>query len=312
MCDIDVIVFCYRGEEEILPMTLGRLHAELPEARIHLADDANDPLLSKTIDLLKQVSNCTYRKTYFNRNNNLNGKECVIGELELMHEIMEETVNKDGYIIKMDPDTLLLRADLIVEALNKGVKWISHNSSKGHFAGMFYAIHRSILDVILKNARVMTFPENCAEDETIGALCYIAASRDAYSWTDISIADNTRKFASLAIQKMDSQQWAHQLAYTAKEGHVITVGNSYVYGLPKGYQTKAARDLLYIFYNYDSLAKSKNWPDLSDKTPCSPLAIVNAHKLPPLSENISKGDPILRGQLVKVESSQVCEQNTNT
>lgn len=298
MVDIDVVVFCYRGEEELLPMSLGRLHAALPEARIHIMDDGADPIREEYVRKIKNVCPCTYRTTYFDRKRNLNGKECVVGELECMLDVMSENVNEDGYVIKMDPDTLVLRPDLILEAIDKGAKWISHNSMKGHFAGMFYVIHRSILESVLRNARVMSFPEHCAEDETIGALCYIAAAQGAYSWTDISIKDNTRKFAALPIQMIDTAQWVTQLAYVAKEGHIITVGNSALFGLPKSYQTKAMRDLLNVFYNYDKLAYDNKWPDIGESSPCKSLDIVNLPVNNEKSPQPFAGDAIFTGRMV--------------
>lgn len=298
MVDIDVVVFCYRGEEELLPMSLGRLHAALPEARIHIMDDGADPIREEYVRKIKAVCPCTYRATYFDRKRNLNGKECVVGELECMLDVMVENVNENGYVIKMDPDTLVLRPELIIDAIDKGAKWISHNSMKGHFAGMFYVIHRSILETVLRNARVMSFPDRCAEDETIGALCYIASAQDKYSWTDISVKDNTRKFAALPIQLIDTAQWVTQLAYVAKEGHIITVGNSALFGLPKSYQTKAMRDLLNVFYNYDKLAYDNKWPDIGESSACGPLDVVNIQSNKERGNNLSVGDSILTGRMV--------------
>lgn len=311
MVDIDVVIFCYRGEEEILPMTLGRLHSAIPTARIHLMDDAADPLRKESVAKIKAVCPCTYRLTTFDRKRNLNGKECVVGELESMMDIMEENVNTDGYVIKMDPDTLVLRPQLVLEAIDKGAKWISHNSMKGHFAGMFYVIHRSILEQVLRNARVMEFPERCAEDETIGALCYISAAQGAYSWTDISIKDNTRKFAALPIQMMDTSQWITQLAYVAKEGHIITVGNSALFGMPKSYQTKAARDFLNIFYNYDKFSAENKWPDVGEKTPCGPLEVINIPANRRRGDMLAGGDAILTGRLTSVQVPEQKEPAKN-
>ena len=310
MMDIDVVVFCYRGEEELLPMSLGRLHAALPEARIHIMDDGADPIREEYVRKIKAVCPCTYRATYFDRKRNLNGKECVVGELECMLDVMTENVNEDGYVIKMDPDTLVLRPELILDAMNNGAKWISHNSMKGHFAGMFYAIHRSILETVLRNARVMSFPERCAEDETIGALCYIASAQDKYSWTDVSIKDNTRKFAALPIQLIDTTQWVTQLAYVAKEGHIITVGNSALFGLPKSYQTKAMRDLLNVFYNYDKLAYDNKWPDIGESSSCGPLEVVNIHRNKERGTNLSAGDAILTGRMVTKQEFAVPVETT--
>lgn len=300
MTSIDIVVFCYRGEEELLPMSLGRLRGELPFARIHLFDDAKDPLREHVVKQLQELTGCTYEKTTFDRNKNLNGKECIVGELECMMKVMRENNNQTGYVIKMDPDTVVLRANLVLEAMNNGAKWISHNSMKGHFAGMFYVIHWDILQKVYDNAKVMQFPDNCAEDETIGALCYIAAAQGVYSWTDISTQANAKKFAALPVQFMESPQWINQVAYVAQEGHIVTVGNCALYGMPKSYQTKAMKDLLNVFYNYDELSYANKWPDLRDNIECGSLECINIQKNKLRGQNLATGDPILTGVIKEV------------
>lgn len=45
-----IVIFCYRGEEEILPLTIEQARTTLPLANIHLFDDKADPIPGKLAD----------------------------------------------------------------------------------------------------------------------------------------------------------------------------------------------------------------------------------------------------------------------
>lgn len=311
MAKITIVVFCYRGEEEILPMSLGRAHAALPDAHIHLFDDSTDPLKASTVEMLQERTGCSYQTTAFDRQRNLNGKECIVGELDCMLKAMDADGNKDGYVIKLDPDTLILRPNLVLDAIEAGAKWISHNSMKGHFAGMFYAIHRDILEVVYSNAQVMTLPEHCAEDETIGALCYIAAAQGTYSWTDVEHGDGAHKFAALPIQCYGRPEYWGQVIFCSRVGHILTLGNAGLYGMTKSYQTVCAKDLLSAFYNPDEAIKMINQPKNILNVKTTPLQIVNIQKNKERGKRLEFGDNILRGILTQPkEAKLIWDDNT--
>lgn len=270
---LTVVIFSFRGEEDILSYSLMQLHDVLPQASIHVFDDAGDPMRPNIVSRFETAFNVKYKKTTFDRKKNLNGKECVVGELGSMVEAMDADNNTNGFVIKMDPDTLVLRPDIVLEAIQKGVKWISHSSCNGFFAGMFYAMHRTILDKVYANAKVVEFPEDCPEDSVIGALCYLSASRSLYSWTDVSRLENRKKFAAFPIETYGTQKYWKNIAFIATTGHIVTVGNTGILGFPKSYQTVNALDLITAFKNpaetKEKLLSFMNAADLS----CEPLEI---------------------------------------
>lgn len=321
---LTIVVFCYRGEEEILPMTLGRAHAAFPEARIHLFDDSLDPLRPATVSSLQEAVGCTYTETTFDRQVNLNGKECVIGELEYMLSAMEEDGNNDGYVIKMDPDTIILRPEYVRDALYRGAEFITHNSVKGLFAGMFYVASRRVLENALVTARESSLPVNCAEDCTIGSLCYLTAHRLPHVWVDVSVAHNARYFAAVPTANLDGPRYWNDIVFCSVAGCILTVGNTALDGWTKGYQTKIAADLLWAFYNPDD-ALQRVSPDFVDKlkvAPLPPLSIKNEGLtgLKPVSREGSGAlrNPILTGAVttpkprVSVQASSSETTLTNT
>lgn len=244
-----IVIFCYRGEEEILPLTIEQARTTLPLANIHLFDDKADPIPGKLADALEEMAGVHYHQTSFNRGVNLNGAECIRGELQCMVNACDDDGNTDGVVIKMDPDTLILRSGPLLDAISKGAEWVSHNSMKGHFAGMFYAMRRGILDMVHRNAKLIELPEGAAEDETIGALCYLAAQRKSYVWTDISNPQNRQFFAAFPAQVADEPTYAQEIRFVAKHGCIITVGNTNILGMPRAYRVKIMRDLLKEYRN---------------------------------------------------------------
>ena len=280
-----IVVFCYRGEEELLPMTLSQAKAAIPNSRIHLFDDSKDPLRASQVELLKSALGCTYTKTEFDRKVNLNGKECVVGELDCMLKAMDTDSNTDGFVIKMDPDTIVLRFNLVQEAIDKGAKWISHSSTKGHFAGMFYTIHRSILEQVYENAKAIEMPEHCAEDETIGALCYIAAAKGTYSWTHTAVGDGPRKFAAFPCETYGTDKYWGNVLWCAAAGHILTVGNTGLFGLTKSWQVVNCRDLLYVFNNPEEAKKMCSTPEKLENLP-----ELHLHISGPVTEPTPKND----------------------
>lgn len=268
-------MFCYRREEELLPMVLARAKAAIPGVRIHLFDDSKDPLLPPTVAKLKELVDCSYEQTTFDRKRNLNGMECVLGELECMRKSMEEDGNEDGYLIKMDPDTLILRFCLVEEAVRNGAKWISHRSCNGHFAGMFYMMHKTILDNVIDNAKVLKFREGCPEDDTIGVLCYLAASGKRYSWTDNSTVEGARKFAAFPCDKYGTSEYWKNVLYCAFAGHILTVGNTGLFGMAKSFQVVNCRDVLWAFYYPDEAMRMCGNPDSVKNLPEIHLAMSN-------------------------------------
>ena len=307
-----LVVFCYRGEEELLPMTLSRAKAAIPGVSIHLFDDELDPLKAATVDTLIKLTGCTYERTTFDRKRNLNGKECVVGELHCMQKAMAQDDNTDGYVIKLDPDTVILRFNLVQDAIAKGAKWVSHSSTKGHFAGMFYAIHKSILDVVARNAEVMELPERCAEDETIGAMCYVAAAQGIYSWTDTDKAGNARKFAAFPCEKYNTSEYWGNVIYCAFAGHVITLGNTGLYGMTKSWQVINCRDLLWAFYNPAKAKLMVQNPEALTSLPEIELDVINIPANKARGISLESSNAILQGLVTSPLPEEVVPEEQST
>ena len=98
-------IFCYREDYKCLELCVGQIRRVDPDCTIYLFDDGKAPLARKDIPRGRDI---IYKKTYFERNRNLNGLECIRGMLSCMRDIPGREP-----IIKIDADTLLMSLEEI-------------------------------------------------------------------------------------------------------------------------------------------------------------------------------------------------------
>lgn len=124
--------------------------------RVHLAIDRSHPVPA--------VEGATIIRTSFPRNGNLNGKACVIGQLETMASLADD----DGYHLKVDSDALVM-----------GLRWLDcrdedlvgvHHPGGQSFYGFCYAVKGGSIPALLDAARAMPESRSCQEDIATGNL----------------------------------------------------------------------------------------------------------------------------------------------
>ena len=98
-------IFCYREDYKCLELCVVQIRRVDPDCTIYLFDDGKAPLARKDIPRGRDI---IYKKTYFERNRNLNGLECIRGMLSCMRDIPGREP-----IIKIDADTLLMSLEEI-------------------------------------------------------------------------------------------------------------------------------------------------------------------------------------------------------
>jgi hypothetical protein len=248
-----VCMFCYRGEEEVILMSVDTLRRRMPYANIHIFDDAGDPLPDHIIENLRRSAGVHYHVTGFARGRNLNGKAAVCGVLDSLLAAAREDGNEEGYVIKTDPDTLFLRPDEYLAMMESGCAWMTHPVVDRFFSGMFYALSVKYLPQISANAHLMEMPEDAHEDSVVGSLANIAVhnSPDGFHWFNVWNERHRYRFCSFDPHRMDEREYVR---YCARYAHILTVGNTGVAGLPQAYRVKMMRDVLDEFYKIEQSA----------------------------------------------------------
>lgn len=135
---IAVVILAFSGDNLCLKQCIRGIEEQQKKGynlQIFILDDANSPLPQE------EYKNYNYRKTYFSRNNNLNGTECSLGMLMEMVRISRQS--NAEYIMKVDSDMYIRSLDRFLEPLktNKNtVVGFRLNKLMNYVAGVTYIL----------------------------------------------------------------------------------------------------------------------------------------------------------------------------
>jgi hypothetical protein len=139
----------------------------MPTARLHVFDDGKAPI---TGSQLRQVEGLvySYERTTFERRGNLNGRACILGQLECYQRAV-----RDGIVCKVDCDTMLFRPGFLPEAfradpnlLGAGIRCPMTNG----FWGPFYGYRAEALEPLARLCQVLCPTCRLPEDLTLSGI----------------------------------------------------------------------------------------------------------------------------------------------
>ncbi len=250
-----IVLFTYRGEEELLPLQASHLAKVLPFASVHIVDDAHAPIPASLPSHLSTLHpRLHYKKSFFDRGGNLNGGECIMGMLEAMQQAADIDQNTDGIIIKLDPDTLMLRPQFILDHLSKGACWYASSSVDGMFSGMCYALTCSTLDKVKKIAcrmpwEINTEERSYPEDMSICSMAVLASGRKPHLHVNLSDSNNNSIIGAFDVLSHNKPEQYEVAIQAATRSYIVTVGNTGISGLPRAFRVKFMHDILRQFHN---------------------------------------------------------------
>lgn len=172
---IAAVWFSFAPDQCLLLESVRAFRRTLPEAALTVCDDGFCALPRLVRDRLAEWG-VTYRKTFYPRGGHLLGPENLKGQVAEMVRAAEGA----DVLVKIDCDTLLLRADW-VEALADEPQALLAGSYKGlhnYPMGHCYAVRAAVLPELLKD--VETYPgwAACFEDYEIGTRLHRLAGGD--------------------------------------------------------------------------------------------------------------------------------------
>lgn len=246
---LTVCVPTYSGEAGMVEWCVYALQKAWPQAGVHILDDKADPLPRRTLEALPP--NVDYRASTFDRKRNLNGTECVRGLLREYLACAETDGNADGYIFKIDPDTLVLRGEHVLLAMAQGSQIYSVTSEKGLFSGACYGLRvplaRRVLlaaeadGVVLDDTDGNYVPEDC----TIMGLAYALSCGGAYTHIITRGMPGTdRYFGAFDVKLLRAPGYAQMVECVAQACRIVTVGNTGVNGINPAWRIIMAEDLV--------------------------------------------------------------------
>lgn len=121
-----------------------------------------------------------YIQTTFQRRGNLNGRECILGELETFLEYSRP----GDLIVKVDPDTLFLDRDYMRGLVFSGRLHAVVRTASSVFGGYFYMLSRDLVMRVLQAVESLELGYMCGEDAVIGSLAYALAPKPVHYLID--------------------------------------------------------------------------------------------------------------------------------
>lgn len=158
MGNINLFFFCYRTETNLLLNSVAMAHSLFGYRRnaTYILYEAAQPLSYEDIKLLKETfpERTEIAPTYYNRNRNQHGQECILG----MVEAMLSRTAIDEIAVKIDPDTLVMDTTYVDRMVkNNDIKFSASYRLHPHYAmGLTYAVSGFILDDLLDD--IKAFP----------------------------------------------------------------------------------------------------------------------------------------------------------
>ncbi len=247
---ITIVLFTYRGEEELLPIQLAHLSRVLPAARVHVFDDVHDAIPDRVAEQLRERHpQLRWHTTQFNRQGNLNGQTCILGMLDAMESAVSIDGNKDGCVIKLDSDTLILKPQAIVEPFSRGCRWFAANSEEGLYSGMCYAMSVDTIKKVRNQALSLDWADlqGAPEDITIMSLAAMVTGRQPHHHCHIRDPRIAPHIGAFDVESA-SDPVAYKTAIdTAARSTLVTVGNTGIKGQPRAYRVRYMADILNAF-----------------------------------------------------------------
>ena len=233
---IAVFIMSFSGDKPCLTQCLRGIEQQQKKGyniEVFIIDDANSPLeLSE-----EQLQQVNYRKSYFNRNGNLNGTQCAHGMLIEMLRCARES--KAEYILKVDSDMYIRSLDRFLKPLEENPECvIGFKLSKDmcYCAGVTYllptkGLYKAIKDFYkwYNNEKDNTneWIKHCPEDWAITRCVTSVNDYTMYQW-DNSTDPSTWLLAPFNFKEIEKDGTITPLAITRFTMYdFVNFGNRY-------------------------------------------------------------------------------------
>lgn len=173
--NLTIFVFTYRGDESLIKGCVTNMRWCFPEARIVVADDAANPLTKPVL-----ADGILYVRTNFPRLGNLNGRDCILGELQTFLDYSRP----GDLIIKVDTDTMLIDREYMRNLCFSGLLHVGVRTASSIWGGYFYLLTRELVMTVQRAVQSLDLAFFCGEDAVIGGLAYALAPKRAHYLID--------------------------------------------------------------------------------------------------------------------------------
>lgn len=169
--------FTYAGDAELAEENALCIRHALPEAKLVIIDDAQNPCPEDIRFKLEEMG-VEWRISHWRRNGNLRGPEAILG---IVSEMLSSSENDNDILVKIDPDTALLDGkELLSFAQGNKIIW----GSASHICpmhGCAYAVRAHALKQVREILSLTNLPPHAPEDCSIAnAIMYLFPDKEQY------------------------------------------------------------------------------------------------------------------------------------
>jgi hypothetical protein len=159
------VFFTFHGDAACLKQAVRSVRKFMSEAAVVVFDDGDNPLPERDAQTLSVDH---YETTHFNRWKNLNGRECVMGELLCFLRAIEVT-GRD-HIVKVDSDTLILGPGMLLHDADM----VGHCWGRSFVYGPCYTVRgrKMVFDMLMQTRTARGL--RVEEDAAMTQLCRLA------------------------------------------------------------------------------------------------------------------------------------------
>lgn len=171
MNKVNLFFFCYKTETSLLMSSIKMAHAIFGERRLatHVLYDVAAPLTYEDQELLRNNfgnESLVIAPTYYNRNRNQHGQDCILGMLKCMNKYC----SNNSIAVKIDPDTLVFDTSYVDKFdFYKNIVFSASFRQHPHYAmGLTYAIDSKILNELIQDVEQFPAHHEALENFEIG------------------------------------------------------------------------------------------------------------------------------------------------
>lgn len=154
--------------------------------------------------------NIEYRTTNFPRRGNLRGRECLRGLLREYCKSLKKS--QAAYIVKLDPDTLVLHPDALHRLIFQGVDYATHSTLDSPFGGAIILMSAVAVHKLLRAVRLCPIEDNAREDMTLGGLALATGLHTAMLDGNTPCVDKPVFFTGLDTARHGDESYSSRMA----------------------------------------------------------------------------------------------------
>ena len=246
---LHVHIVCHAGNSHLVEHACRAAQRAWPGMPITLLDDEHAPAVSPAAYAKLDVE---YRTTGFARRGNLRGRECLRG---LLREYCKSLKRSQAtYIVKLDPDTLVLHPDALQGLIFQGVDYATHSTLGSPLGGGVILMSTFAVHKLLRAVCLCPIADNAREDMTLGGLALATGIHTAVLDGNTPCVDRPVFFTGLDTARHGDESYTSRMALLVA---FANVGTSQLTGATRDDEACMAATLLHAVEELEKHQKMK-------------------------------------------------------